>query len=60
MSIYGQCDGCDNPSTDVFCKDCRDDEAPSRVREWTEREKALGRLSPTEVALMERCIEDLE
>lgn len=29
------------------------------VSEWTEREKALGRLSASDLAVLERCAEDL-
>lgn len=32
----------------------------SRVRDWADREKALGRLDAAQLALIERCAEDLE
>ena len=36
------------------------EETTAPLRDWIDREKALGRLSPVELAALERCADDLE
>lgn len=64
---FVRCDNCDDEADACLCRGCEGSEedksrtaAGTSVRDWADRQKALGRLSPELLAEFERCAEDLE
>ena len=52
------CEACDDESD--ICYRCAKVETATGIRDWTLREKALGRLSKDALEVLERLAEDLE
>ena len=53
------CEGCDDGDA-TLCNDCAREDVAVKVADWLDRQRCTPTgLTPVEIAVLERCIEDL-
>lgn len=58
-SFAGDCEGCDSGDA-ALCSDCANAEVAQQVQDWLDKQRCTpSGLTPAEISVLERCIEDL-